>query len=356
MTLSSSIASIAVMAWIAMLAGCSVDAGVAPDGDGVASESELASSIEPGSFKLYGDAHHVPTPGCDVFTSLELLNQGGARAQLREAVGGVCELFVEPNEREFRLRLTDTPCGSKVYTGTKRIGGQLQRVTVTDHRTRVCRDLVEARVIVETQAGTDSAKTLYSYDPPPPTPTWLTYMPTQCDTNPWNNVKAPPGLEPSFLQGEAGQVDEFFRSKGIVVDQIGFAVATEPMFTCASCSCPRGDKLIVHAKSPADAAKLVSQFGFGPMLGGLTRSPTQCGTNPWEKANDVGLPEAQELANWSESVGAPLTSIAFVDYTQPHFVCLACQCPRGDVAVVFPKDALGASKLQDNFGWSQPAN
>jgi hypothetical protein len=347
--------------------GCAADANSdeadADAGDEVSSEDALraSSSIEPGSFKLYSTAHANPNPGCDVHTALSLSKERGvSKANLREVVGGFCELYVAPDAREYRLKFEGTSCGSKIFSGKKRINGKTREITITDHRSRICRDLVPAEVIVEETAANGGAKQMkYSLDfvPQPATPTWLTIAPRQCGTNPWNGAQVAPGQDASWLGGEAGEVDNFFRGKGIKLEQVGFGHPSEPMMVCMACQCPRGDTLIVHAKSSADAKKLVDQFGFAPMAADArVKSPTQCGSNPWEANASSGSSNETELfTSWAKANGAPLKAAAFVDYTEPRVVCAACQCPRGDLAIAFPKDASSVSKLE-NLGFQRVEN
>jgi hypothetical protein len=342
------------------LAGCAADATVADeDEDFVSSEDALrAASIEPGTFKLY-DAPRAEPGHCDIHTVLELKNQGGARAALHEKVGGPCRLAVFPDLREYRLRFDGTSCGSKIYKGSKRISGKLRQITITDHRTRLCRDLVPAKIIVEETDRNGVKQTKYSNDvaPPAATGTWLTIAPKQCGTNPWNGAQPAPGQEASWLQGEKGEVDNFFRGKGIALEQVGFAYPSEPRMVCMACSCPRGDALVVKAKSTADAAKLVADYGFAEADGALTTSPKQCGTNPWEGGAQTqdDRAETAKLTSWAKSQGAQLEEAGFLDYTAPRMVCMACQCPRGDTAIAFPTDATAANKLV-NLGWKRVEN
>lgn len=343
--------------------GCAADANtdeaLADEGDEVSSEDALraSSSIEPGSFKLYATAHANPNPGCDVHTALTLSKERGvSRASLREVVGGFCELYVAPDAREYRLKFEGTSCGSKIFSGKKTINGKTREITITDHRTRVCRDLVPAEVIVEeTNASGNGKQMKYSLDFVPQA-TWLTIAPRQCGTNPWNGAVPAPGQEASWLAGEAGEVDNFFRAKGIKLEQVGFGRPSEPMMVCMACQCPRGDTLVVHAKSQADAKKLVDQYGFAPMASDArVKSPTQCGSNPWEANASSTADETALLSSWAKANGAPLKAAAFVDFTEPRIVCAACQCPRGDLAVAFPKDASAASKLE-NLGFQRVEN
>ncbi|MBX3193005.1 MAG: hypothetical protein KF819_38830 [Labilithrix sp.] len=341
----------------AALGGCAIDA--AEDEDLVSSEDAiLAASLTPGTFKLY-DAPRADPGSCDVHTVLELKSQSGARAALHERVGGPCRLAVFPDLREYRLRFEGTACGSKIYKGSKRIAGKLRNIKITDHRTRVCRDLVPAKIIVEETDRDGALRTKYSNDAPPAaaTGTWLTIAPKQCGTNPWNGAGPAPGRDASWLQGEQGEVDDFFRGEGIALDQVGFAYPSEPRMVCMACSCPRGDALVVKAKSSADAARLVADYGFVEIAGALTTAPKQCGTNPWEGGAQThdDRAETANLASWAKSQGAELEQAGFLDHTEPRMVCMACSCPRGDTAIAFPKSAAGSNELV-NLGWKRVEN
>lgn len=334
-------------------AGCAVEPSAEDADEEVSAEDALTTRIPPGTFKLYDEPHAQPNPSCDVHTSLVLHSDGGARATLEERVGGFCELYVAPTTREFRLRAAGTSCGSKIYKGRKKVDGVWRSITITDHRKRVCRDLVPAKIIVE-EKWSGHETTRYSYDGPEVTTTWLTIAPRQCGTNPWNGAQPAPGAEPAHLPGEAGEVDDFFRGKGIELEQIGFARPTVPMAVCLACSCPRGDTLVVKAKDLADASRLVTEFGFAPAKDALTTSPKQCGTNPWEQGSSSAN-EAEALASWASGVGAPLRQVGFLEYTEPRVVCAACSCPRGDTAIAFPETDAGETKLE-NLGWKRVEN
>jgi hypothetical protein len=166
MNIKLSLAAFAFAA-LPLVAGCAADTSDVAEGEETeATEDQLVKArVEAGTFKLYADADAVPNRGCDVHTQLDLVNDRGARAKLHERLGqgSLCRLAVFPNEREFRLHQAGTSCGSKIYKGTRRQNGKTLRITVTDHRTRMCRDLVPAQVIVE---ETDQP-TKYSYDGAP---------------------------------------------------------------------------------------------------------------------------------------------------------------------------------------------
>jgi hypothetical protein len=160
-------------------AGCAADAASEENGDEVSNEEALKTSITPGEFKLYGKAHTTPSPSCDVYTDLKL-SASPAKASLFETVGAGdptmphCKLMVQPHERAYTLKLTGTACGSKIYEGSRRavVGPSatgLAKIKITDHRTRLCKDVVPAKIVVEeTEPGFPGpiTTTKYSYDGP----------------------------------------------------------------------------------------------------------------------------------------------------------------------------------------------
>jgi hypothetical protein len=328
-----------------LVAGCAVDTASEGDDDAVSTDEAIKAGIAPGTFKLYDEPRREPNASCDVHTAIELSSyRSGSRIDLRETVSGLCEIYVEPQERFYRLRFDGTACGSRIYKGQKKINGKTRSITVTDHRTRICRDLVPAKIVVE---ETDRP-TKYSFDgaPAASTSTWLTIAPRQCGTNPWQGG--------SQTGNEVEQVKTYFASKGVDLEAIGFAYPGEPMAVCMACSCPRGDTLVVKAKDSADAQKLVADHGFAEAKDAMTTSPKQCGTNPWTEAQDSRV-ESENIASWAKTSGAPLSSVGLLDYTEPRMVCMACSCPRGDIAIAFPENASAANKLE-NLGWARVEN
>ncbi|MFO0680385.1 MAG: hypothetical protein U0169_27930, partial [Polyangiaceae bacterium] len=98
----------------------------------------LKTRITPGTFSLKDSLDEEVNEFCNVHTILELSNAPGAKAKLREVVGGFCELHVDPNTRTFNVRLESTSCGSKVYVGTRGRGSKKSAIRIVDHRERVC--------------------------------------------------------------------------------------------------------------------------------------------------------------------------------------------------------------------------
>lgn len=155
--------------FVASVTGCAVDAQAPADdtADDVSSEEALTTRLTPGSFKLYGEPHHQVNAGCDLYTSLDL-KSGPAAATLEEHVGGMCEIAVRPNLRTYRLKQTSTSCGSKIYQGSIRKQGKSYAIKITDHRTRLCEDVIPALIVVEeTPPGGTAQITKFSLDVQP---------------------------------------------------------------------------------------------------------------------------------------------------------------------------------------------
>lgn len=172
--LSSLLLSVAALSLATV--GCAADADTdggaedGPDSDDVTVDEANAAKVTPGSFKLYGQPRATPNPNCDPHTKLTLEASRYSTAKLEEGLEGFCEIAVVPNPRTYRLRLASTSCGSRIYTGSVTKSGKKYAVKITDHRTRLCEDVVPAAVIVEeTVPGFPGAitTTKYSYDGAP---------------------------------------------------------------------------------------------------------------------------------------------------------------------------------------------
>jgi len=96
--------------------------------------------------KLYDQPDAQVTPSCDVYTHLAVTPTGSglsARFENKLSATSMCEPFIAPNVALFDVTTSDD-CGSKVYSGTSSRG----TVTITDNSTRLCENVVAARVVV----------------------------------------------------------------------------------------------------------------------------------------------------------------------------------------------------------------
>lgn len=100
--------------------------------------------LAPGVFKMVPiDSVGKPNPHCSIYRELVLDEAEMTRsfAVMSNRVEGVCEMFVFPNETYYRLKYSPAGCGSHVYQGQRLTEEGVEKIAVTDHRTRLCHDL-----------------------------------------------------------------------------------------------------------------------------------------------------------------------------------------------------------------------
>lgn len=123
---------------------------------------EFLPSFEVGTFALK-DEPRKGSAGCDLASRL-VLDEGkilGSFALLNDYVDGLCPVYLEPNTRIYSLNYVGSSCGSKIYEGKFESKGVLSTIKIVDHRSRLCRDLQPARIVVtETVDGVENI--LYS--------------------------------------------------------------------------------------------------------------------------------------------------------------------------------------------------
>ena len=101
--------------------------------------------------KLYDEPHAQVSQFCDKHTWLTLKREGGAlkaRLEYKLSATSSCEIFISPNEKLFTVTQSDD-CGTKVYSS----GSGPSRVVIKDHSTRLCENVIPARVEVEVTEG-----------------------------------------------------------------------------------------------------------------------------------------------------------------------------------------------------------
>lgn len=117
------------------------------------------------AFQAYVNPNHTPT-GCDVGSTI-IMETGSLRgpiASLTDSVSGYCDLYVAPNPRSYTLTGEEIGCGSILWTGYSRTNEGSTGIEITDHRTRICDDLV-ANVLIIKETNAREKKTLYGYFP-----------------------------------------------------------------------------------------------------------------------------------------------------------------------------------------------
>lgn len=100
--------------------------------------------LAPGVFKMVPiDSVGRPNPHCYVYRELVLDEAEMTRsfAVTNNRIEGNCEMVVFPNETYYRLRYSSTSCGSNTYQGERVTDAGVEKITVSDHRTRLCHDL-----------------------------------------------------------------------------------------------------------------------------------------------------------------------------------------------------------------------
>ncbi len=163
---------------------------------------------------------------------------------------------------------------------------------------------------------------------------WLALGTHQCGDNPW----------PEGGADEVSDIADFFAGQG--VDFLALGLVDLPGdLVCQSCSCSRGDELVVKARA-SDADALIDAFGFARLDPGAWRTfaPVQCGGNPWGES----ATPADEIASvraWAAAQGAPVADAGFVAGSEPAATCSGCSCPRGDLLVVRAADSAAAEGL-----------
>lgn len=155
------------------LVGCASSTAVADDAQ---DDSDLKSGE---TFKLYTSKTAVPDSFCDKHTVMKVAKSSqtpGALVVTTEyKIAGNCELFADPNKRQFIVKPGPRDaCGSLSYSGK---GGQLQpggtalsdtQIQIMDHRSRRCAD-GSARLDVTIGSGAGATK-LYAPQPPTAAP------------------------------------------------------------------------------------------------------------------------------------------------------------------------------------------
>jgi hypothetical protein len=98
---------------------------------------------------LYKDAS---TEFCSVVADLDIINGvTGGSLRLSNRVVGMCDLYVEPNQRVFDLVSVKTlSCGSKLYKGINiSADGATKFVELVDHRQNICEIVLPNLLILQ---------------------------------------------------------------------------------------------------------------------------------------------------------------------------------------------------------------
>lgn len=154
-------AILAGISLLSLVAGCSADA----TDDAASANADLSAPapLTAGTFDLYSAPRYTPESSCERYTKIDLKFMA---AHLEDAFVGTCMTFVavDPVVRDYALEMTGTSCGSKIFTGSVQHGDATWSIKITDHRSRVCRDIIPALIVVEETQGAVATKKLYSND------------------------------------------------------------------------------------------------------------------------------------------------------------------------------------------------
>src|SRR5438045_3047138 len=110
----------------------------------VTAQSALASQS---TFKMYREPHAKVDPHCDSYTEL-LLNVDGniGQARLTHRLAGECDMYFEPNVRNYNLVFDKNDCGTVIYTQDEDAD---EAIEVIDNRGRVCENLIPALIVLK---------------------------------------------------------------------------------------------------------------------------------------------------------------------------------------------------------------
>lgn len=116
------------------------------------------------NFRMYSQPDAKPNRNCDIHTNLHIeYGKDGIMATMKEVVGGICQIFVEPNERTYAAPVQQDECGATVYAYLARGTGQ-PIFKLVDNRTMTCDKVVPAMIVVTESDENGNTVTLYSKD------------------------------------------------------------------------------------------------------------------------------------------------------------------------------------------------
>lgn len=126
--------------------------------------SALATEVTPGKFQMFSTTE--PNEFCETGTELVLDNGelSGSIALMTNFVMGMCEIAVFPNPRFINLELKGEKCGSKIYEGKLIEDGRMRTIEITDHRLRLCEDMIPSLIVMKMTDSAGFHGTMYSLD------------------------------------------------------------------------------------------------------------------------------------------------------------------------------------------------
>lgn len=171
--LSCGCTAVCICAISAAAAGCALSTAPSEGSEDTSALTTTAPSKADELFVLVGDESGDPDSRCDVRTVLSLstkdasgrdtaLRSSVLYARLHDEAVGDCKIYVDPNPREYVLVESGESCGSKIYAASWTADWRDRSLTLTDHRTRVCKDLQPSTIVVEERDESSVVRTLYS--------------------------------------------------------------------------------------------------------------------------------------------------------------------------------------------------
>ncbi len=118
----------------------------------------------PGVFVAHDEPRQEIDQQCGTIVVVKL-DEGsvlGKVAVLEERVTGLCDLYVMPNKRIYELSQTTTSCGSVLYSATRETNEGVVKFELADHRSRVCRDLQPATLVIKETQPNGFERDLYA--------------------------------------------------------------------------------------------------------------------------------------------------------------------------------------------------
>jgi len=121
-------------------------------------------SIGFGSYVLFETSEvEISDTNCLFTLDMDIINgPTGAALRLGNDIHGVCTVALNRDAREYQLNSVENiGCGSKRYHGTLVSEDKVATVILTDHRQRLCMDMVPNQMTL-TESKDDSVKTWYT--------------------------------------------------------------------------------------------------------------------------------------------------------------------------------------------------
>ena len=107
--------------------------------------SQFALAISEQKFELYKPGY-TREGFCDKGVELTLMRDS---VILKNFVKGVCDLYVPPNVRKYKIQSSSKDrCGTEHYIAKRNYDDETYTLKITDHRKRVCEDFPASKIIV----------------------------------------------------------------------------------------------------------------------------------------------------------------------------------------------------------------